>query len=143
MLKTVKGAVKLGVAVVLVLGIGVGAVFALNQPGSGVAAYSVVVLKSQGVTCGSCAGKIDKALKEKPGVASVEVDVNNGGVAVAYDAKVIKPEILAETVTALGYESSIAQNFSAEEYRAVTGRDVAAQSPAKSGGCGCCNKNRK
>lgn len=141
MLKMVKDVVKLGVAVVLSLGIGVGAVFAFNQPGSGVEANSVVVLKSKGVTCGSCAGKIEKALKEKPGVASVEVDADNGGVAVAYDTKVIKPEILAGTVTALGYESSIVQNFSAEEYRAVTGRDVASHSPAKTGGCGCCNNN--
>jgi mercuric ion binding protein len=135
-------AFKAGIALVFVLALGVGAVSALNTSGLGVQADSVVVLKAQGVTCGSCAGKIEKALKEKPGVASVEVDVDNGGIAVAYDAKVIKPEILAETVTALGYESSVAQNFSAEEYRAVTGREVASHSPAKTGGCGCCNKNR-
>jgi len=142
MIKTVKGAVKLGVAVVLALGIGGGAVFAVNQPDPGAEADSVVVMKTQGMTCGSCAGKIEKSLKEKPGVASVEVDVDNGGIAVAYDAKVATPEILAETVTALGYESSILQNFSVEQYRALTGRNVASASPAKSGGCGCCNKNR-
>jgi copper chaperone CopZ len=136
-------ATKFGIIVVAGLLIGAGAVFALN-PNSGPVADSVVVLKSMGVTCGSCAGRIEKALKEKPGVASVEVDVDSGGVAVAYDAKIAKPEILAETVTALGYESSILQNFSAEQYRTVTGRNVASVSPAKSGGCGggCCNKNR-
>jgi len=142
MKKTMVCAFKVGIVAVFALVLGVSVASALNLSGSDVQADSVVVLKAQGVTCGSCAGKIEKALKEKPGVASVEVDVNNGGVAVAYDAKVIKPEILAETVTALGYESSIAQNFSAEEYRTVTGSGVASQSPAKSGGCGCCNKNR-
>lgn len=142
MVKPVKVAVKLGVAVLLALVIGAGAVFAVNQPGQGAEADSVVVLKSQGVTCGSCAGKIEKALKEKAGVASVEVDVDNGRVIVAYDAKVAKSETLAETVTSLGYGSSILQNFSAEQYRAMTGRNVASLAPAKSGGCACCNKNR-
>jgi copper chaperone CopZ len=108
----------------------------------GATADRVVVLQAEGMTWGGSVASIEKALQSKRGVASVEVDVDNGGVAVAYDAKVIKPEILAQTVTALGYESSVAQNFSAEEYRAVTGRDVASHSTAKSGGCGCCNKNR-
>ncbi|KAF0221230.1 MAG: heavy metal-binding domain-containing [Geobacteraceae bacterium] len=142
-MKTMTCAFKVGIAAAFALLLGVSAVFALNPSGSGVQADSVVVLKAQGVTCGSCAGKIEKALKEKPGVASVEVDVDSGQVAVAYDAKAAKPEILAETVTALGYGSSILQNFSAEQYRATTGRNGASQSPAKSGcGGGCCNKNR-
>src|SRR5512136_650281 len=101
MRKIMTYAAKFGLIAVAGLLIGVGAVFALN-PNSGPVADSVLVLKAQGVSCGSCAGKIEKALKEKPGVASVEVDVDSGGIAVAYDAKVAKPEILAETVTALG-----------------------------------------
>lgn len=143
MVKPVKGAVKLCVTAVLALVIGAGAVFALNQPGPGVVADSVVVMKSQGVTCGSCAGKIERALKEKPGVASVEVDVDAGRVIAAYDSKVAKPETLAETVTGLGYGSSILQVLSTEQFRAMAGRNVAVQT-ARSGGCGsgCCNKNR-
>lgn len=143
MVKPVKGAVKLGVAVVLALVIGAGAVSALSQPDSGVNADSVAVLKSQGVTCGSCAVRIEKALKEKPGVASVEVDVDAGRVIAAYDSKIAKPETLAETVTGLGYGSSILQVLSTEQYRAMTGRNATVQT-AKAGGCGsgCCNKNR-
>jgi copper chaperone CopZ len=135
-------AFKVGIVAVFALVLGVNVASALNSSGSDVLADSVVVLKAQGVTCGSCAGKIEKALKEKSGVASVEVDVDNGGIAVAYDAKAAKPEILADTVTVLGYENSILQNFSADEYRAVTGRNVASVSSEKSGGCGCCNKNK-
>lgn len=143
MVKPVKGAVKLGIVALLALVIGAGAVFALNQPGPGVAADSVVVLKSQGVTCGSCAGKIEKALREKPGVAAVEVDVDAERVMIAIDSQIARPETLAETVTGLGYGSSILQVVSTEQYRAMTGRDVPVQT-AKAGGCGggCCNKNR-
>ena len=143
MKKTIAGVFKLGAAVVLALAVGVGAVFALNQPDSGVTADSVAVLKSQGITCGSCAGKIEKALKEKPGVAAVEVDVDTGRVIVTYDAKVAKPDTLAQAVSALGYASAIQRTMSAEQYRATTGGNVAART-AKAGGCGggCCNKNR-
>lgn len=141
MIKHLKGTFQLGVAVVVALAIGAGAVYALSQPGAGVKADSVAILKSQGVTCGSCAGKIEKALKEKPGVSSVEVDVDAGRVIVAYDSRAAKPEALAETVTGLGYGSSILQAMSAEQYRAATGRAAAAQTP-KAAGCACCNKNR-
>lgn len=139
MAKYLKVAGSLAIAVILALAVGAGVVFALNKPVSAVAADAVAVLKSQGVTCGSCAGKIEKALKEKHGVASVEVDVDAGRVVVAYDSKVVKPEILAETVTGLGYGSSIMQAMSADQYRATTGRDLPVQA-AKAGGCGCCNK---
>ena len=141
--KPVKDMAKLGVAVVLALVIGAGAVFALTQTGPGVTVDAVTILKSQGVTCGSCAGRIEKALKEKSGVAAVEVDVDAGRVMVAYDSKVVKPETLAETVTGLGYGSSILQVLTIEQYKAMTGRNVSVQT-AKSGGCGggCCNKNR-
>ncbi|WP_243689431.1 heavy-metal-associated domain-containing protein [Geotalea toluenoxydans] len=39
----------------------------------------VAVLKTIGMTCGSCAGKIEKALMRLPGTAGVEVDVEGGG----------------------------------------------------------------
>ena len=140
--KPVKGVVKLGVAVALALVIGAGAVFALNRPDSGATGDSVAVLKSQGVTCGSCAARIEKALKEKAGVASVEVDLDAGRVLVAYDSKATKPETLAETVTGLGYGSSVLQVLSTEQYKALTGGNIPQQT-AKAGGCGnCCNKNR-
>jgi periplasmic mercuric ion binding protein len=143
MKKPLMGMVKLGVTVVLALVIGAGAVYALNQSGFGVKADSVAVLKSQGISCGSCAGRIEKSLKEKPGVASVEVNVDSGRVMVAYDSKVAKPETLAETVTSVGYGSSILQVLTTEQYRVMTGKSAPVQT-AKTGGCGsgCCNKNR-
>jgi len=137
--------VKKIVVILFVLAIlGVGAAFAVGTPTPAPRADAVVVLNAQGVTCGSCGGKIERALKEKPGVAAVEVDVDNGRVAVAYDSAAVKSEALAGAVSALGYESKVAETYTAEEYRARTGRTVSAQNGGY-GGCGggCCNKNRK
>ncbi|HEX9023314.1 MAG TPA: heavy metal-associated domain-containing protein [Geobacteraceae bacterium] len=139
-----KRVIKLGVALVLALLIGAGVVFALNRPDSGVAADSVTILKTQGATCGSCTARIEKALKEKPGVAAVEVDLDKGEVAVAYDEKVTKPGILAETVTNLGYTSSVLQVMTSGQYKAMTGRDIRASVATTDAGCGdCCNRKRK
>lgn len=62
-------------------------------------ADSVAVLQTTGMTCGSCSGKITKALESVKGVAVTEVDVNGGWVIVGYDTKVVKPETLAEWLT--------------------------------------------
>jgi copper chaperone CopZ len=136
----IKGFLKMGAVAVIAMAIGAGAVFAMTQPGSNVTPDSVVVLKTLGMTCGSCAGKIEAALKAKPGVAEVMVDVDAAQVRIAYDAKVISPEVLAETVTTAGFRSGIVQNLSTEEYRKLTGQDLSTKKPAKKSGCGgsCC-----
>lgn len=100
------------------------------------AADAVVVLKANGMTCGSCAGRIEKALKERPGVASVEVDVEAGQVVVGYDSKLAEPGKLASGVTGIGFGCSVLQVMTAEEYRAATGKEMGGR-PVK-GGCGCC-----
>jgi copper chaperone CopZ len=138
--KPVKGLVKLGVTVVLALAIGAGGVFALNQPLSVINPDAVVVLKSRGISCGSCAGRIAQEIDAKPGVAGVEVDVDAGQVMIAVDSKTARPEGLAETVTALGYKSSILQVLSREQYQAMTGGKAAPRT-ANADGCGCCNRN--
>nr|WP_269145409.1 heavy metal-associated domain-containing protein [Geomonas sp. RF6] len=101
-------------------------------------------MKSKGVSCGSCAGKIEKALMEKPGVAAVEVDVDNGRVTAAYDSGAIKPEVIADTITGLGYGTTVVKAMSLDEYRAAAGKGDASQNAGR-GGCGggCCDKNRK
>jgi hypothetical protein len=51
----------------------------------------------------------------------------------------ITPEALAEAATSAGFKSGIAQNLSMEQYQKLTGRNVSAKAPSKSGGCACCN----
>lgn len=102
---------------------------------------SVVVLKTLGMTCASCSGKITKVLLAQQGVASAEVDVPGGRVTVWYDSKRGGPERLAQSVTAIGYGSSILMNMPVAEFRARTGRTDSSMARARAGGCGggCCD----
>lgn len=102
-------------------------------------ADNVAVLLTAGMTCGSCAGKIEKALQAKEGVASVEVEVEGGWVIVGYDSKKVRPEAIASAVSALGYWSRVAELLSVERFRKITGRnpgDGVAGKAGCGGGCG-------
>jgi periplasmic mercuric ion binding protein len=128
------------IGAVVVLAAVAGAVYAVVSTKT---ADSVAVLNTSGMTCGSCAGKIEKALRGEKGVAEVEVDLDGGRVFVSVDSTEAKPAPLAEKVTGLGYRSSVAALVPAEEFRRVTGRDVGQKAEKSSnGGCGCCNKKQ-
>ena len=103
----------------------------------GATADSVAVLKTTGMTCGSCAGKITDALKNVPGVAATEVDVENGWVVVGYDTKAVQPDKLATKVKDTGYNSMVSEVITPERFKQITGRDIG-QKVAPSGGCGVC-----
>ena len=119
-------------AVVVVL-----AVFALRvRVGSTAdfAADAVVVLKTTGMTCGSCIGKVTKALQSEKGVAATEVDLVGGLVIAVYDSKQVTPELLAEAVSASGFPSRVQVVLTPEQFKAMVGRDIGG---AKAAG-GCC-----
>lgn len=104
---------------------------------------SIAVLKTTGMTCGSCSSKITKALEALKGVAVTEVDVAGGWVLVGYDTKNIKPETLAEKVSSNGFGSNVYQVLTPGQFKQITGREIgtkAGQNPGccggKGGGCG-------
>uniref|UniRef100_A0A831UJT7 Heavy-metal-associated domain-containing protein n=1 Tax=Geobacter metallireducens TaxID=28232 RepID=A0A831UJT7_GEOME len=101
-------------------------------------ANSVAILRAHGMTCGSCASKIEQSLRGAQGVASVQVNVSGGEVVVGYDSNHVRPEAIAERITGSGYGCSIIQVLTPEQYAAVTGRNIAAA--RQGGGCGggCC-----
>lgn len=106
---------------------------------AGATADSVAVLKTAGMTCGSCADRISKALQGIKGVAATEVDLDGGKVIVGYDAKAVRPETLMENVKKTGFDSTVQAVVTPEQYRRLTGRDVgtgAATAPRCCGGCG-------
>lgn len=103
----------------------------------GVAADGVAVLKTAGMTCGSCAESVAAALQRIKGVAATEVDVAGGWVMVAYDTKAVKPEALALCVTTGGFASRVQEVMTPERFRQVTGRDIG-RNAASSGCCGRC-----
>jgi copper chaperone CopZ len=59
-------------------------------------------LKVSGMSCGSCAAHIEKALKALPGVESVAVEISEQRVTVQHRG--VAEVKLAEAVTAEGYE---------------------------------------
>ena len=103
----------------------------------GATADSVAILKTSGMTCGSCANKISTALETLKGVANTEVDVEGGWVIVGYDKKTVKPEALAEKVRMAGFDSRVQEVLTPERFRQVTGRDIG-KNASPSGGCGGC-----
>lgn len=103
----------------------------------GATADSVAVLRTTGMTCGSCSSKITKALENLKGVAVTEVDVEGGWVVVGYDTKNVKPETLAAQVVSSGFGSAVHMVLTPEQFKQKTGRDIG-QKASPSGGCGGC-----
>ncbi len=102
----------------------------------GATADSVVLLKTTGMTCSSCADGIVSALQKVKGVAATEVDVAAGSVVVGYDTAVVRPELLAHTVSGAGYASVVSRLMTPAEYRQVSGRDIGRTTAAAAGCCG-------
>lgn len=105
----------------------------------GATADSIAVLKTTGMTCGSCSSKITKALESLKGVAVTEVDLEGGWVVVGYETGSIKPEALAEKVKSAGFGSNLHVVLTPEQFKQITGRSIG-QNAAPSGGC-CGSKN--
>lgn len=101
-------------------------------------ANSVAVLRAHGMTCGSCAQKIEQSLKGAKGVASVQVNVGKGEVIVGYDSNHVRPEAIAERITGSGYGCSITQVLTPEQYASLTGKSIAAAKQGGGCGGGCC-----
>ena len=66
------------------------------------------ILRSTELSRPSCVAKIEKGLKVKPGVSDAKVYFNTGRIEVVHDPDVVNAEALAKTVTALGYQTSVA-----------------------------------
>lgn len=114
---------------------------------AGVTADSVAVLRTTGMTCGSCSSKITTALQTLKGVSAAEVDVDGGWVVVGYDTKIVKPEVLAEKVKGSGFGSNVHMVLTPEQFKQVTGREFGAKAAPASGCCGGkgggCGSNKK
>lgn len=103
----------------------------------GATADSVAVLRTTGMTCGSCSSKITKSLEALKGVAVTEVDIEGGWVSIGYDTKDVKPETLAEKVSGAGFGSNVHVVLTPEQFKQITGRYIG-KNAAPSGGCGGC-----
>lgn len=108
---------------------------------------SVAILRTTGMTCGSCSSKITKALETLKGVAVTEVDVEGGWVVVGYDTKSVKPDALVAQVNSTGFSSNVHMVLTPEQFKQITGRDIGVKTAPTSGCCGGkgggCGSNKK
>lgn len=102
----------------------------------GATADSVAVLRTTGMTCGSCSSRITAALQGVEGVAATEVDVEGGWVIVGYDTKAVKPEALAEKVNGTGFVSGVHRVLTPEQFKQITGREIGKNAGSSTGCCG-------
>lgn len=65
------------------------------------------ILRSDELSCPSCIGKIEKALKALPGVIEAKVHFNSGRIDVEHDTTQVNPERLQEAVRNVGYGTRI------------------------------------
>lgn len=93
-----------------------------------------LVLGVEGMTCGSCEGRIRASLEGAPGVRAVAVDLGARTVAVEYVAGGGDPRALAEAVTRAGYPARFL-GFGAAP---VSARSGAGSGAGKGCGGGCC-----
>jgi len=104
---------------------------------SATAATAVAVLKTSGMTCGSCSEKISDALKNVKGVTHTEVDLGGGYVIIGFDDALTSPESLAQQVSKTGYNSTVQKVLTPAQFREISGRELGRLARAD-GGCGCC-----
>lgn len=65
------------------------------------------ILRSDELSCPSCIGKIEKALKALPGVIEAKVHFNSGRIDVEHDTTQVNAERLQEAVRNVGYGTRI------------------------------------
>lgn len=74
---------------------------------SGAGLSQTVRFPVSGMTCGSCAVHIVKALRPLPGVSAVKVDLRHEAVTVRRDPSIADDAILSEALAAVGYQAHL------------------------------------
>lgn len=87
---------------------------AVEKAGYAIAEESVELLIG-GMTCASCVGRVEKALKGVPGVKHAEVNLATERAQVRFDAG-LPPERLVAAVVKAGYEAQVADTNTATEH---------------------------
>ena len=105
----------------------------------------IVIMKTSGMTCAHCSDSIVQAMQRVPGIATTEVDVPHGLVAIGFSTEVITPDALVRRVTANGFSSSLLSVVTPQQYKQVTGRDFGRKviSPECCSGSGRCASDHK
>jgi copper chaperone len=63
-----------------------------------------VTLNVKGMSCGHCVSAVESALKEVPGIESVDVNLKANKVTVSYDESLAKLDKVKEAIEEAGYD---------------------------------------
>jgi Cu+-exporting ATPase len=69
-----------------------------------------VVLPIKGMTCASCAGRVERALKSVPGVQEAAVNLAAERAEVRFDPAATSVEALRRAVEGAGYEAAVTKD---------------------------------
>lgn len=64
-----------------------------------------LVIPVEGMSCGSCASKVKRTLKDIKGVGDAVVDLGERNVTVDYDPRLLAPNRLVAAINGLGYKA--------------------------------------
>ncbi len=64
---------------------------------------SEAALLISGMSCNKCVARVDKAIRDVPGVHQAQVSLSAGEAVVKFDPKATSPQVLADAVTQAGY----------------------------------------
>jgi len=100
----------------------------------------VLLLKKSAHSLSGRTTETVKRLQSEKGVASVEPDITDHFLIVGFDSKAVSPRSIALATIASGIRYDISKVISAEDYKMITGKDLASVT-AKSCGGRCGDKN--
>lgn len=70
-----------------------------------------ITLRVEGMTCATCAGNVDHAVKELQGVKDVNVNIANDKMTVTYDTEVLKLSHMKKAVQDIGYDIMLEEDI--------------------------------
>ena len=71
------------------------------------AATTETCFKVEGMTCGSCKGKVERSVSAMEGVSSIEVDLASDSAKVVFDDDKASSEKISEVINGRGYKASV------------------------------------
>ncbi|WP_082605462.1 heavy-metal-associated domain-containing protein [Curvibacter sp. PAE-UM] len=104
---------------------------------------SSMELSVEGMTCGSCANAVRKALTRVPGVGHVDVDLARGRATVAFSGEGNHLQEMLDALTEAGYKGELVSDspasVSEDSPSPSSGRCASAKTTQGQGGC-CCGR---
>jgi len=91
----------------------------LYPSGTTLANAALAEYQIEKMTCGSCVGNIEAALKSLGGVGSVDINLTSNRGRVTYDPSMLDSQAIAKSITAAGYPAKLRLELAPDEYVAL------------------------